>query len=66
MGNEAVWASSSLTGDLVRTSPLSFHSPGTSSSEISVSNVASSFSVTSRLARGFRISASRSENKSWF
>lgn len=52
-----------LTGDLVKTSPLSFHSPGMSSSEISVSNEASSFSVTSTLASGFRISASRSNKE---
>lgn len=51
----------SLTGDLVSSCPLSFHSPTTSSSDISVSKLASSFSTTSRLDRGFRISASRSE-----
>lgn len=55
--------SARLTGDLVKTSPLSFHSPGMSSSEISVSNEASSFSVTSTLTSGFRISASRSKKE---
>lgn len=50
-----------LTGDLSSSWPFSFHSPAMSSSDISVSKLASSFSTTSKLERGFRISASRSE-----
>lgn len=62
--NEEIFESiHNLTGDLVKTSPFNFHSPGTSSSDISVSNMASSFSVTSTLASGFRMSASRSEKR---